>query len=161
MTVASGRKILVPIKRVLDYAVKVRVRPDGTGVDLSNAKMSMNPFCEIAVEEALRLREKKHAGQVIVISIGSAKTVDTLRVALSMGVDRAIHVSSKDDAEVQPLGIANVLKRVIEDESPDLVVLGKQAIDGDNNQTGQMLAGLLNWPQVRLKTVFFFETRTK
>lgn len=158
----ASRKVLVPIKRVLDYAVKVRVKPDHTGVDLSNSKMSMNPFCEIAVEEALRLRERNQAAEVIVISIGPKKVADTLRVALSMGADRAIHVLQDDAAEeLQPLALANVLRVVVQNEEPHLVILGKQSIDGDNNQTGQMLAGMLDWPQVCsfLTAPFFLHLR--
>lgn len=143
----SARRILVGVKRVVDYAVKVRVKPDGSGVDTSSVKMSMNPFCEIAVEEAIRLREKKLASEVIAVSIGPKKASETLRVALSLGADRAVHVVSDED--VQPLGVACVLSKMVERESPDIVILGKQAIDGDNNQTGQMLAGMLDWPQVR------------
>lgn len=145
----SSRKILVGVKRVVDYAVKVRVKPDGTGVDLSNVKMSMNPFCEIAVEEALRLREAKSFGEVIAVSIGPKKTADTIRVALSMGADRGLHLTVPEDApELQPLAVASLLRTIVEREKPELVVLGKQSIDGDNNQTGQMLAGMLGWPQV-------------
>ena len=137
-------KILVPVKRVLDYNVKPRVKADGTGVDLSNVKMSMNPFDEIAVEEAIRL---KAAGvtEIVVVSIGEAKSQETLRTALAMGADRAILVTS--DTKVEPLGVAKILAKIVEEEQPSLVILGKQAIDDDNNQTGQMLAGLLGWGQ--------------
>ena len=138
-------KILVPVKRVVDYNVKIRVKPDQTGVDLANVKMSMNPFCEIAVEEAVRLQEAGTATEIIVVSVGPAQAQETIRTALAMGADRGILV--KTDDELEPLGIAKVLKAVVEAESPDLVVLGKQAIDGDNNQTGQMLAALLGWSQ--------------
>ncbi|MFL5297621.1 MAG: electron transfer flavoprotein subunit beta/FixA family protein [Phenylobacterium sp.] len=138
-------KVLVPVKRVIDYNVKARVKPDQTGVDLANVKMSMNPFCEIAVEEAVRLREKGVATEVVAVSIGPQQAQETLRTALAMGADRAILVQSNDDLE--PLAVAKVLKQVIGDESPDLVIMGKQAIDGDNNATGQMLATLLDWPQ--------------
>ena len=133
-------KVLVPVKRVLDYNVKPRVKADGTGVDLANVKMSMNPFDEIAVEEAIRL---KAAGvtEIVVVSIGEQKAQETLRTALAMGADRAILVVS--DERVEPLGVAKLLKAIVDEEQPDLVILGKQAIDGDNNQTGQMLAGLL------------------
>jgi electron transfer flavoprotein beta subunit len=134
-------KILVPVKRVIDSNVKVRVKSDGGGVDLANVKMAMNPFDEIAVEEAVRIKERGEAEEVIAISIGGAKAQDTLRTALAMGADRAILV--KTDAIVEPL----LLKSVVEKESPDLVIMGKQAIDDDCNQTGQMLAGLLGWPQ--------------
>jgi electron transfer flavoprotein beta subunit len=138
-------KILVPVKRVIDSNVKVRVKSDGSGVDLANVKMSMNPFDEIAVEEAVRIKERGEAGEVVAVSIGSAKAQDTLRTALAMGADRAILV--KTDTTVEPLGVAKVLEAVVEKETPDLVIMGKQAIDDDCNQTGQMLAGLLGRPQ--------------
>ena len=138
-------KILVPVKRVVDFNVKVRVKSDGTGVDLANVKMSMNPFDEIAVEEAVRIKERGEATEVVAVSIGSVKSQDTLRTALAMGADRAILV--KTDALVEPLGVAKVLKRVVQNEKADLVIMGKQAIDDDANQSGQMLAGLLGWPQ--------------
>src|ERR1700759_741450 len=138
-------KVLVPVKRVIDYNVKARVKPDQTGVDLANVKMSMNPFCEIAVEEAVRLKEKGVATEVVGVSIGPAQAQETLRTALAMGADRAILVQTADDLE--PLAVAKVLQAIIGKESPDLVVMGKQAIDGDNNATGQMLAALLDWPQ--------------
>ncbi len=138
-------KILVPVKRVVDYNVKIRVKSDGSGVDLANVKMAMNPFDEIAVEEALKIKERGDAEEVVAISIGSAKAQDTLRTALAMGADRAILV--KTDETVEPLAVAKILKKVVEDESPDLVVMGKQAIDDDCNQTGQMLASLLGWAQ--------------
>ena len=138
-------KILVPVKRVVDFNVKVRVKSDGSGVDLANIKMSMNPFDEIAVEEAVRIKERGEADEVVAVSIGSAKSADTLRTALAMGADRAILV--KTDATVEPLAVAKILKAVVGNEKADLVILGKQAIDDDCNQTGQMLAGLLGWPQ--------------
>ena len=138
-------KVLVPVKRVLDYNVKPRVKADGTGVDLANVKMSMNPFDEIAVEEAIRLKERAGVTEIIVVSIGEQKSQETLRTALAMGADRAILVTS--DTPVEPLGVAKILAKIVEEESPQLVILGKQAIDGDNNQTGQMLAGLLGWAQ--------------
>jgi electron transfer flavoprotein beta subunit len=138
-------KCLVPIKRVLDYNVKPRVKADGSGVDLSNVKMSMNPFDEIAVEEAVRLKEKGAASEVVVVSIGPAKAQETLRSALAMGADRAILVSSEES--VEPLAVARILKAIVGEEAPGLVLLGKQAIDDDNNQTGQMLAALLGRPQ--------------
>jgi electron transfer flavoprotein beta subunit len=142
----NGRmKILVPVKRVVDFNVKVRVKSDGSGVDLANVKMSMNPFDEIAVEEAVRIKERGEADEVIAVSIGSAKAADTLRTALAMGADRAILV--KTDATVEPLAVAKILKHLVESEKPDLVIMGKQAIDDDCNQSGQMLAGLLGWPQ--------------
>lgn len=138
-------KIVVPIKRVLDYNVKPRVKADGSGVDLANVKMSMNPFDEIAVEEAVRLKEKGVATEIVVVSVGPAKAAETLRSALAMGADRAIHVVSED--EVEPLAVAKILKGVVGEEAPGLVILGKQAIDDDSNQVGQMLAALLNRPQ--------------
>ena len=138
-------KIMVPVKRVIDSNVKVRVKSDGSGVDLANVKMSMNPFCEIAVEEAVRIKERGEASEVVAVSIGNAKTQDTLRTALAMGADRAILVKTEDT--VEPLAVAKVLKAVTEKEKPDLIILGKQAIDDDCNQTGQMLAGLLGVPQ--------------
>ncbi|PCI47788.1 MAG: electron transfer flavoprotein subunit beta, partial [Alphaproteobacteria bacterium] len=138
-------KILVPVKRVIDYNVKVRVKADNSGVELANVKMSMNPFDEIAVEEALRIREAGNAEEVIVVSIGPAQAQETLRTALAMGADRAILV--KTDDAVEPLAIAKILKAIVEQENPGLVLLGKQAIDNDCNQTGQMLAALLGWPQ--------------
>ncbi|MDP1642573.1 MAG: electron transfer flavoprotein subunit beta/FixA family protein, partial [Phenylobacterium sp.] len=138
-------KVLVPVKRVIDYNVKPRVKSDETGVDLANVKMSMNPFCEIAVEEAVRLKEKGVVTEVVAVSIGPAQAQETLRTALAMGADRAILVQT--DADLEPLAVAKVLKAVIDEESPNLVVMGKQAIDGDNNATGQMLSALLGWPQ--------------
>jgi electron transfer flavoprotein beta subunit len=140
-------KILVPVKRVVDYNVKIRVRPDGSGVELANVKMSMNPFDEIAVEEALRIKEAGKAEEVIAVSIGPAKSQETIRTALAMGADRGILVQVDDGAVVEPLAVAKMLKAIIEAESPDLVIMGKQAIDDDCNQTGQMLAALLDWPQ--------------
>jgi electron transfer flavoprotein beta subunit len=138
-------KILVPVKRVVDYNVKVRVKADQSGIELANVKMSMNPFCEIAVEEAVRLKEKGIAKEIIVVSIGPAQAQETLRTALAMGADRAILVQT--DAVVEPLAVAKILKSLVAKETPDLVILGKQSIDGDNNQTGQMLAALLGWGQ--------------
>jgi len=138
-------KVLVPVKRVIDYNVKARVKPDQTGVDLANVKMSMNPFCEIAVEEAVRLREKGVATEVVAVSIGVTQAQETLRTALAMGADRAILVHS--DQDLEPLTVAKVLQALIAEEKPDLVLMGKQAIDGDNNATGQMLSALLGWPQ--------------
>ncbi len=138
-------KILVPVKRVVDYNVKVRVKSDNTGVELANVKMSMNPFDEIAVEEAVRLKEAGVATEVVVVSAGVAACQDVLRAALAVGADRAILIES--DADLQPLAVSKLLKAVVEKEQPQLVVLGKQAIDDDSNQTGQMLAALLNWPQ--------------
>lgn len=138
-------KVLVAIKRVLDFNVNVRIKADQSDVDLSNLKMSINPFDEIAVEEALRLKEKSDVNEIIVVSIGPQACQETLRVALALGADRAIHVLH--DATVEPLNIAHMLKALVEKESPQLVFLGKQSIDGDHNQTGQMLAALLDWPQ--------------
>ncbi|WP_063695728.1 electron transfer flavoprotein subunit beta/FixA family protein [Bradyrhizobium embrapense] len=138
-------KVLVPVKRVVDYNVKVRVKSDGTGVELANVKMSMNPFDEIAVEEALRLKEAGKATEVMVVSIGPAQASETIRTALAMGADRGILV--KAESNVEPLAVAKILKAVVEAEQPGLVILGKQAIDDDSNQTGQMLAALLGWSQ--------------
>jgi len=138
-------KILVPVKRVIDYNVKPRVKLDGTGVDLANVKMSMNPFDEIAVEEAIRLKEKGAASEIVVVSVGVQKAQETLRTALAMGADRAILIQT--DAEVEPLGVAKLLKAVMDEEQPGIVLLGKQAIDDDCNQTGQMLAALSGRPQ--------------
>jgi electron transfer flavoprotein alpha subunit len=138
-------KVLVPVKRVVDYNVKVRVKSDGSGVELSNVKMSMNPFDEIAVEEALRLREAGKATEVVVVSIGPAQAAETIRTGLAMGADRGILV--KADGNVEPLAVAKILKAIVDEEKPGLVILGKQAIDDDSNQTGQMLAALLGWSQ--------------
>ncbi|KNA08865.1 hypothetical protein SOVF_158830 [Spinacia oleracea] len=140
-------KIMVAIKRVVDYAVKVRVKPDKSGVEMKNVKMSMNPFCEIALEEALRIREAGLASEVVAVSMGPAQCVDTLRTGLAMGADRAIHVEWSSAERLYPLNVAKLLKALIDDEKPGLLILGKQAIDDDCNQTGQMVAGLLNWPQ--------------
>ncbi len=137
-------KILVAVKRVIDYNVKPRVKPDGSGVDLANVKMSMNPFDEIAVEEAIRLREKGVATEIVAVSIGPDKAQETLRTALAMGADRAILIVAED---VEPLGVAKLLSKVMDEEAPGLVILGKQAIDDDSNQTGQMLAALTGRPQ--------------
>ena len=138
-------KVLVPVKRVIDYNVKVRVKPDGSGVELANVKMSMNPFDEIAVEEAIRLKEKGAATEIVAVSIGPQQAQETLRTALAMGADRGILV--KVEGTVEPLAVAKILKGIVGEESPSLVILGKQAIDDDCNQTGQMLAALLGWPQ--------------
>ena len=138
-------KVLVPVKRVVDYNVKIRVKADGSGVDLANVKMSMNPFDEIGVEEALRLKEAGKATEVVVVSIGPAQAAETLRTGLAMGADRGILV--KTDQIVEPLAVAKLLKAVIAKEEPGLVILGKQAIDDDMNATGQMLAALMGWPQ--------------
>lgn len=138
-------KIIVPVKRVIDYNVKPRVKTDGTGVDLANVKMSMNPFDEIAVEEAIRLKEKGVATEIVAVSVGPQKAQETLRTALAMGADRAILVQTDD--EVEPLAVAKILKAIVDEEQPGLVILGKQAIDDDSNQTGQMLAALTGRPQ--------------
>ena len=142
-------KVLVPVKRVIDYNVKVRVKADGTGVDLANVKMSMNPFDEIAVEEAIRLREKGAATEVVAVSIGVKQAQETLRTALAMGADRAILIVAADDVhrDIEPLAVAKLLAKVVEEEQPGLVLCGKQAIDNDLNATGQMLAALLGWGQ--------------
>ena len=138
-------KVLVPVKRVIDYNVKARVKSDQSGVDLANVKMSMNPFCEIAVEEAVRQKENGAVTEVVAVSIGPAQAQETLRTALAMGADRAILIQT--DADPEPLAVAKLLQAVIAEESPDVVIMGKQAIDGDNNATGQMLSALLGWPQ--------------
>ncbi len=142
-------KILVPVKRVVDYNVTVRVKADGSGVETANVKMSMNPFDEIANEEAIRLREKGAASEIVAVTIGEAKAQETLRTAMAMGADRAVHVetTARTDTEIQPLAVAKLLQAVVEREQPDIVLMGKQAIDDDSNQTGQMLAALLGWPQ--------------
>jgi electron transfer flavoprotein beta subunit len=138
-------KVLVPVKRVIDYNVKVRVKPDQTGVDLANVKMSMNPFCEIAVEEAVRLKEKGVATEVVIVSIGPAQAQETIRTALAMGGDRGILITT--DVDPEPLAVAKLLAAVAAEEQPNLILMGKQAIDGDNNAVGQMLSALLGWPQ--------------
>ncbi|MBO6519326.1 MAG: electron transfer flavoprotein subunit beta/FixA family protein [Rhodospirillales bacterium] len=138
-------KALVAVKRVVDYNVKIRVKPDNTGVELQNVKMSMNPFDEIAVEEGVRLKEAGKIEELIAVSIGPSQSQETIRTALAMGADRGILVES--DEEIQPLAVAKILKAVVDKESPDVVIVGKQAIDDDSNQTGQMLAALLDWPQ--------------
>ncbi|MBB1493225.1 electron transfer flavoprotein subunit beta/FixA family protein, partial [Paracoccus sp. MC1854] len=142
-------KVLVPVKRVIDYNVKARVRADGSGVDLSNVKMSMNPFDEIAVEEAIRLKEKGAASEIVVVSIGVKQAAETIRTALAMGADRGILVVAADDVhqDIEPLAVAKLLKAIIAEEQPQLVLMGKQAIDNDMNATGQMLAALLGWAQ--------------
>ena len=138
-------KVLVPVKRVIDYNVKIRVKPDGSGVDTANVKMSMNPFDEIAVEEAVRLKEAGKVEEIIAVSIGPQQASETIRTALAMGADRGILV--KTDGDVEPLAVAKILKKIAEEEQPGLIILGKQAIDDDSNQTGQMLAALLGWSQ--------------
>ncbi len=144
-------KVLVPVKRVIDYNVKVRVKPDGTGVETQNVKMSMNPFDEISVEEAVRLKEKGLVTEIVAVSIGVAQCQETIRTALAMGADRGILV--KTDAAVEPLGVAKLLKAIAEKEQPQLVIVGKQAIDDDSNQTGQMLSALLGWSQATFASV--------
>jgi electron transfer flavoprotein beta subunit len=138
-------KVLVPVKRVIDYNVKVRVKSDETGVDLANVKMSMNPFCEIAVEEAVRLKEKGLAEEIVIVSVGPSQAQETIRTALAMGGDRGLLVQT--DVDPEPLEVAKVLKAVALAEAPSLIIMGKQAIDGDNNAVGQMLSALLGWPQ--------------
>jgi electron transfer flavoprotein beta subunit len=142
-------KVLVPVKRVIDYNVKVRVKADGSGVDLANVKMSMNPFDEIAVEEAIRLKEAGKAEEIVVVSIGVKQAQETLRTALAMGADRAILVVAADDVhtDIEPLAVAKILAKVVEEEQPGLVLAGKQAIDNDMNATGQMLSAILGWSQ--------------
>lgn len=138
-------KVIVPIKRVVDYNIKVRPLEDGSGVDLANAKMSVNPFCEIAVEEAVRLKEKGVVSEIVVVSIGESKAQEQIRAAMALGADRGILVET--GRSLEPLNIAKILKALVEKEQPGLILMGKQSIDGDNNQTGQMLAALLGWPQ--------------
>ncbi len=143
-------KILVPVKRAVDYSVKIRVKSDGTGVDLNNVKMSMNPFDEIAVEEAVRLKEAGKATEIVVVSIGPAKAQDVIRTAMAVGADRGILVQTEaptDIGGVEPLAVAKILKSIVEAEKPDMIIMGKQSIDDDSNQTGQMLAALLGWGQ--------------
>ncbi|WP_321366633.1 electron transfer flavoprotein subunit beta/FixA family protein [uncultured Celeribacter sp.] len=140
-------KVLVPVKRVIDYNVKVKVKADGTGVDLANVKMSMNPFDEISVEAAIRLKEAGVASEVVIVSIGEKKSVDTIRNALAMGADRGILIEEDQGVDIEPLAVAKILAKVVEEEAPELVILGKQAIDNDMNATGQMLAALLGWGQ--------------
>jgi len=140
-------KVLVPVKRVVDFNVKIRVKPDGSGIDLANVKMSMNPFDEIAVEEAVRLKEKGTATEIVVVSVGPPKAQETIRAAQAIGADRGILIETPEGAIVEPLAVAKLLKAIVDAEKPELVILGKQAIDDDCNQTGQMLAALLGWPQ--------------
>lgn len=140
-------KILVPVKRAIDYNVKVRVKPDNSGVDLNNVKMAINPFCEIAIEEAIRLKEKGVASEVVVVSVGDKACQEQIRTGLALGADRGIHIETEAGVVVDSLQVAKLLQKVVEAETPDLVILGKQAIDSDNNQTGQMLAALTGMPQ--------------
>ena len=149
-------KVLVPVKRVIDYNVKARVKPDQSGVDLANVKMSMNPFDEISVEEAVRLKEKGVASEIVAISVGPTQAQETLRTALAMGADRAILVNA-DTQDLEPLAVAKVLKKVVEEEAPEVVIVGKQAIDGDNNAVGQMLSALLDWPQATFASEIVIE----
>ncbi|MFD0986270.1 electron transfer flavoprotein subunit beta/FixA family protein [Methyloligella solikamskensis] len=155
-------KVLVPVKRVVDSNVKIRVAADGSGVDLANVKMSMNPFDEIALEEAIRLKEAQLAEEVLVVSIGAERSQETLRTALAMGADRALLIDTTDDvhADIEPLAVAKLLKAVIDDEQPQLVLAGKQAIDNDMNATGQMLAALLGWPQATFASALTLEDGT-
>lgn len=148
-------KILIPVKRVVDYNVKIRVKADQSGVELDNVKMSMNPFDEIAVEEAVKLKEAGKATELVAVTIGPAQAVDQLRTALALGVDRAIHITA--DGIVEPLAVAKLLAAIVQKENPDLVIMGKQAIDDDANQTGQMLAALLDWPQATFASKVTFE----
>ena len=152
-------KVLVPVKRVIDSNVKARVKSDQTGVDLANVKMSINPFCEIAVEEAVRMKEKGVASEVVAVSIGPAAAQETIRNALAIGADRGILIQT--DADPEPLAVAKLLKAVIEEEKPDLVLMGKQAIDGDNNATGQMLSAMLGWPQATFASKIEVEGTSK
>jgi electron transfer flavoprotein beta subunit len=153
-------KVLVPVKRVVDYNVKIRVKSDGTGVELANVKMSMNPFDEIAIEEAVRLKEKGIVTEILVVSVGPTKSQETIRTALSMGADRGILIETDETANTEPLAVAKLLKAVIATEQPGLVILGKQAIDDDCNQTGQMLAAMLNWPQATFASKIVIEGAT-
>lgn len=152
-------KVMVPVKRVVDYNVKVRVKADGSGVDLNNVKMSMNPFDEIAVEEAIRLKEKSIASEIVVVSIGVKQAQETLRTALAMGADRAILIEASSDVQqdIEPLAVAKLLAAVVREEAPQLVITGKQAIDNDMNATGQMLAALLGWPQATFASEVLIE----
>jgi len=151
-------KIVVPVKRVVDYNVKIRVKADGSGIELANVKMSMNPFDEIAVEEAVRIKEKGGATEIVAVSIGPAKAQETLRTALAIGADRAILIETPEGAIVEPLAVAKLLKAIVAAENPGLVILGKQAIDDDSNQTGQMLAALIGWPQGTFASKVVLET---
>jgi electron transfer flavoprotein beta subunit len=150
-------KVLVAVKRVVDYNVKIRVKSDGSGVELANVKMSMNPFDEIAVEEAIRLKEKSQVQEIVAVSIGPAKAQETIRTALSMGADRGLLIETPEGAVVEPLTVAKLLKGAIDAEQPKFVILGKQAIDDDCNQTGQMLAALLEWPQATFASKLVIE----
>ena len=151
-------KVLVAVKRTIDPNVKVRVKSDRTGVETANVKMAMNPFCEIAVEEAVRMKEAGNAGEIVAVSAGADKAQETLRTALAMGADRAVHIVT--EAELQPLAVARLLKVIADEEQPGIVILGKQAIDDDSNQTGQMLAALLGWPQATFASEIVFKDGT-
>jgi electron transfer flavoprotein beta subunit len=153
-------KALVAVKRVVDFNVKIRVKTDGSGVDLANVKMSMNPFDEIAVEEVIRLKEKGQVSEIVAVSIGPAKSQETIRTALSMGADRGLLIETPDGASVEPLTVAKLLKGAVEAEKPGFIILGKQAIDDDCNQTGQMLAALLGWPQATFASKLVIEGET-
>lgn len=159
----SGLRAFVGVKRVVDYAVKIRIKADKSAVDLANVKMSMNPFCEIAVEEAVRLKEKKIVSEVTAVTVGGKAAAETLRTALAMGADNAIHIESemRTDQELQPLAVAKLLAWLSKEKKPDLWILGKQAIDDDANQTGQMLAGLLGWPQGTFASKMDFDAGAK
>eukprot|EP01083_Nonionella_stella_P312327 1116693_1 len=154
-------KVLVPVKRVIDYTVKIRVRPDKKGVDKKSVKMSMNPFCEIAVEEAVRIKEAQVASELIAVTIGPTKCSEQLRTAMAMGMDRAIHIKTPDDLEtdihLQPLAVSRILANIVQKESPNLVLIGKQSIDDDSNQVAQMLAGRLGWPQATFASKITFD----
>src|SRR5262249_1956301 len=156
----EGMKVLVAVKRVVDFNVKIRVKSDGSGVELANVKMSMNPFDEIAVEEVVRLKEKGQVTEIVAVSVGPARSQETIRTALSMGADRGILIETPDGVAVEPLTVAKLLKGVIEAEKPKFIILGKQAIDDDCNQTGQMLAALLGWPQATFASKLVIEGET-
>lgn len=150
-------RVLVPVKRVVDFAAKIRVKSDKTGVDTSNVKMSLNPFDEVSMEAAVQLKEKGLVGEIVTVTIGPAACAETLRQALAFGADRGIHIET--DAEVQPLAVAKALSKVVEKEQPQLVIVGKQAIDDDSNQTGQLLAGLLGWTQGTFLSKVLYKTK--
>jgi electron transfer flavoprotein beta subunit len=156
----EGMKVLVAVKRVVDFNVKIRVKSDGSGVELANVKMSMNPFDEIAVEEVVRLKEKGQVKEIVAVSVGPARSQETIRTALSMGADRGILIETPDGAAIEPLTVAKLLKGAIEAEKPKFIILGKQAIDDDCNQTGQMLAALLGWPQATFASKLIVEGET-
>src|SRR5204863_8827104 len=153
-------KVLVAVKRVVDFNVKIRVKSDGSGVELANVKMSMNPFDEIAVEEAVRLKEKSQVQEIVAVSVGPIKSQETIRTALSMGADRGILIETPEGQAIEPLSVAKILKGVIDAEKPAFIILGKQAIDDDCNQTGQMLAALLGWPQATIASTLVVDAQT-